>query len=262
MAEAGWNQTGADWQLMLSLGEGVGLAAPAGPIVASAASIPYRWAPRGEAFGWIGMVLVAESWRRRGAARWLMRDRIDALRGAGRAAMLDATAAGQPLYDAMGFAAGPGLIRFEGHAICTPPHPGVRHLREADMPAVAALDRAVFGADRLALLAALAGRLPGAAFGVFQAGALAGHAFARRGRVATQLGPIVARDPGVAAALLTAQASVLDGALLVDAPHASDMPALLAALGFTERRRFARMGLGIVPAIDGRVFAVAGPELG
>jgi len=72
----------------------------------------------------------------------------------------------------------------------------------------------------------------------------------------------VARGLGVAATLLTARASVLNGPLLVDAPHASDMPALPATLGFTEQRRIVRMGRGIVPAIDSCVVAIAGPEPG
>lgn len=262
VAEAGWNQVGADWRLMLSRGIGLGLTPPDGPVVASAVALPHPPLPEGAGFGWISMVLVAGPWRRRGAARWLVRRCIEALRQRGCAAVLDATPAGQTLYAAMGFRPGPGLGRWTRPARAPEPAGLFRPLRAEHLPLVARLDSEAFGADRSAVLHALAARLPHAALGAWEGDALTGYALARDGRTATQLGPVVAQRPDIAAALLAAQTDLLGGALLVDA---FDDPAVLAALqaqGFAEQRRFARMALGIPPAQSALAFAAAGPELG
>lgn len=75
-AEAGWNQTGDDWRLMIRHGRAIGLEAPGGRLVASALALPY-----GGRFAWISMVLVTADWRRKGLASRLMRSCIDWLLG-------------------------------------------------------------------------------------------------------------------------------------------------------------------------------------
>jgi hypothetical protein len=250
VAEAGWNQVAADWRLMLSLGEGFGLARPDGTVIGSAVALPYQ------RFGWISMVLVTEAWRRQGAARFLVARCLAALAARGVAAVLDATPAGRPVYAALGFAAGPEIVRWHRAPASAPPPPPDMALL-ADIDAIAARDRAAFGADRGAVLADLHARCPDAAVAT-----AAGHARARDGRLATQLGPIVAENAAAAATLLAAQAARLPGALLVDAFPDPAFDAALAALGFAPLRRFTRMSRGIGVARHRTVFAAAGPELG
>ncbi len=54
-AEAGWNQTVLDWQLMLDDGEAIGQRSVDGRLVASALLLPY-----GERLAWIAMVLTSD----------------------------------------------------------------------------------------------------------------------------------------------------------------------------------------------------------
>src|SRR5437762_743973 len=77
--EAHWDQTSEDWRLMIARAPlqgdaALGLATPAGQLVASAMTLAY-----GDRFGWISMVLVTEPWRGRGLASGLLRRCIDSL---------------------------------------------------------------------------------------------------------------------------------------------------------------------------------------
>src|SRR5262245_55558398 len=96
-AEAGWNQTADDWRIFLDLGSVTGIER-AGRLIATAAILPY--APR---FGWISMVLVTASERRRGLARWLLRHCVDELVRGKLVPVLDATPAGRAVYVGLGF---------------------------------------------------------------------------------------------------------------------------------------------------------------
>src|SRR5919197_3105527 len=82
VAEAGWNQTAADWRIFFELGTVHAVRADK-RVVATAATLPYQ------GFGWISMVLVAAAFRRRGLASLLMRRCIDALVASGRVPVLD-----------------------------------------------------------------------------------------------------------------------------------------------------------------------------
>ena len=91
VAEANWNQTADDWRTMLALGEGFGLVAPGGKLVATSLALPYA----SGGFGWISMVLVTGAWRRKGLATRLMASAMEALSRDGLVAILDATPAGR-----------------------------------------------------------------------------------------------------------------------------------------------------------------------
>jgi hypothetical protein len=136
-----------------------------------------------------------------------------------RALMLNATAAGLPLYAALGFAAAGEVHQYQGswrgRAPC---HAGLRPATAADLPALAALDAAAFGAPRpRSLSAALAG---GTAV-MREDGA--GFAIARRFGRGFVIGPVVAPDEPAAIALVEALAR--PGAFL-----RLDIPAAAAAL--------------------------------
>jgi len=66
-AKVGWNQTAHDWRLFIAHGRTIGLFDRDEGLVATAAALPYE-----NDFGYISMVIVEPSWRRRGLARRLM----------------------------------------------------------------------------------------------------------------------------------------------------------------------------------------------
>ena len=151
----------------------------------------------------------------------------------------------------------------------------VRPLRDADWPALCALDMAAFGAPREFLLRNFASRLPSAAHVAEEPGGrLTGFALARDGLRAPQIGPVVAAEAAAARALLAAALAALPAPSTAgdDASFAvvdlcdtqAETAAWIAAQGAREQRPFTRIALGADPPCDpaSSLVAVAGPEFG
>lgn len=263
--ESRWNQVAADWELFIGLGSALKVSGAGGAVIATAAILPYP--PR---FGWISMVLVAQEWRRRGIASEMLQLCVQRLRASGLVPVLDATPAGREVYRPIGFRDGWPITRWR-----RPPAPGAaalpraglqaRPLRDEDWPLLAALDAEVFGADRGGLLRGLAARSSGVACVVEREGAIAGFLLGRDGRVARQLGPLVAEDDDAAHALLAHALEREHGPLLLDTLDThKDFRRLLALAGFAIERPYTRMALDADMAFGDarRTVAIAGPELG
>jgi GNAT superfamily N-acetyltransferase len=258
-AEAGWNQTSADWALFLRQGTVFGLRSGLAGIVATGAVLPY-----GGDFAWISMVLVTRSRRRQRIGTSILEACCAELARRTLVAVLDATPAGERIYRALGFEGMFNLSRWQGisgprkktRAVAT------RSMAAPDLAAVTATDAAAFGADRRFLLHSLFDRLPQLAF---IAKDNAGFVLARPGRVATQIGPLVAANEDVAAALLDAALGCVSGPVFLDLIDRREiLTARLRQRGFTVQRPFLRMGLkrGIPFGDTTRLFVVAGPEFG
>ena len=258
-AEAGWNQTSADWALFLRQGTVFGLRSGLAGIVATGAVLPY-----GGDFAWISMVLVTRSRRRQRIGTSILEACCAELARRTLVAVLDATPAGERIYRALGFEGMFNLSRWQGisgprkktRAVAT------RSMAAPDLAAVTATDAAAFGGDRRFLLQSLFDRLPQLAF---IAKDNAGFVLARPGRVATQIGPLVAANEDVAAALLDAALGCVSGPVFLDLIDRREiLTARLRQRGFTVQRPFLRMGLkrGIPFGDTTRLFVVAGPEFG
>ena len=260
--EAGWNQTADDWRLMLGFGQGVGVEAPGGRLVATALTLPF-----GGRFAWIAMVLVTADWRRRGLATDLLRRCMAEAGGGGLIAGLDATEAVREVYRPLGFKDIYSLSRWRTDRPQAGPanDTDVRPMTAADLDAVAALDRAAFGADRRHLLAAFLSRADGRTFVAPRDGVIAGYILTRDGRVADYLGPLVADDAAVAGTLLQQVLAAASRPALIDlADHHDGLRRQLEAAGFSRERGYTRMLLGRADPLDdpARIFAIAGPEFG
>jgi hypothetical protein len=257
-AEAGWNQTSADWALFLRHGAVIGLADDRSRIVATGAVLPY-----GDDFAWISMVLVTQSRRRERIGTNILEACCVDIARRGLVAMLDATPAGERVYRPLGFESIFSLSRWQG--VAAPRSDGARGIRPmiaADIGAVAAIDAAAFGADRSFLLQSLFDRLPQLAFVTEDN---TGFVLARPGRIATQIGPLVAADEAAAADLLEAALGRSKGPLFLDLVDGREvLTRRLRQRGFTIQRPFLRMGLnrGVAFGDAARLFVVAGPEFG
>jgi GNAT superfamily N-acetyltransferase len=250
VAAAGWNQTAADWRLFLDHGRVWCIRDDAGRAVASAALLPY---PPGTA--WISMVLTLPEARGQGHGTRLFAETMAAAEAAGRSPQLDATPLGRPIYQAAGFRSLVGLHRWRRHGKCL----DTVAVGGADAIAAAAeWDRRSLGFSRPWLIQALLARGPACVTD-------AGIALSRRGRKATQIGPIIASSEAVALGLLDAMLDPLDGVEVV-VDSVDGRPGFTAALqkaGFVVERPFTRMAKGAVPrGNDALLFAIAGPELG
>jgi GNAT superfamily N-acetyltransferase len=275
---AHWNQTADDWRHMLATGRGWGLSLADGSLVASTIVLPYGPSAEGAGggFAWVSMVLVLPAHRRRGFASRLLRDALAWLDARGLVPVLDATPAGHPVYRQEGFLDTWAFARYERVApadreqAAPPSGLTIEPLHEAHWPAVRALDAPAFGADRDALLQALARRRPTAARVAVRDGTVVGWLLARPGRVATQLGPLVALHTDDAVALLDAALATEPGPVFVDVPDAQlELLEALRQRGFVMQRPFTRLvhpGRAASPPPapgDARtVRLVAGPELG
>jgi GNAT superfamily N-acetyltransferase len=264
-AEAGWNQTAADWRFMLGQGRGVGVRDASGRWMGSALALSF-----GQELSWIGMVLVAKDARRRGIGTRLLARAVAMARDTGRIPGLDATELGRPVYLPLGFRDlyAVSRLRVEAPIAAVPPPPGctVRPLTSADLPAVAAFDAPRSAMERAHVLAYLLGQAPAQAFVAESGGRIAGYVLGRPGRTAFQVGPVVADESEIALALMSLALSRLTGPVLLDVPdeHAS-LRVFLDRVGATRQRGFTRMTLGAPPPGLDRpvaVFALAGPELG
>jgi hypothetical protein len=127
------------------------------------------------------------------------------------------------------------------------------------------LDATAFGCDRSPLLERLRGRCTSFACVREEGGRLRGFLLGREGRVATQLGPIVADGEETAAALAAWAASRVPSPVIVDALQRHEAFAgWLAAHGFAKERPYIRMALerDALFGDPARTIAIAGPELG
>jgi GNAT superfamily N-acetyltransferase len=226
--DRGWSPERAKWSLLLAVSAVFGVDAPDGRGLAGVVVLT-RWAAD---YASVGMMLVAARYGRRGLGRALMEH---LLREAGDEATvtLFATDMGRPLYEKLGFTTVRRSVSFIGRfrAVSSdnskkdrsPAAPGghVRAATEADLPAILALDRAEFGADRgpvLTRLRALADQVA-----VFEAGGPAGGADGGPG--ADGAGPVIT---GFGAAWRGDPASTIIGPLV--APDAAAARRLVAAL--------------------------------
>ncbi len=142
----------------------------------------------------------------------------------------------------------------------------IRPMRAGDLAAVTALDGEAFGAGRAALIAHLHERQPALAWvAQRQDGRLAGLVLGRDGRAMPHLGPLVALDADIAAALAARALAGIAGPVSIDVPDQQTVfRARLTQAGFAPVRPFTRMLRCSEPG-PGRAplqFAIAGPELG
>jgi ribosomal protein S18 acetylase RimI-like enzyme len=249
---AGWNQLPSDWKRLLSLDpEGCFALESGGRLAATTTVVGY-----GCELAWLGMVLTAPEFRRRGFAESLIARALEFLERRGvDTVKLDATETGNGLYRKFGF-----VEECEVHRWQRRPGP----VEAADIFSYcpdAIYDRAKFGADRTALLAQLAelgaASLPGE-----------GYAMGRPGFSAAYFGPCIASSPAAARRLLRWFLADHAGEhVFWDLfPTNKEAVSIAQEFGFAPVRRLVRMALsrsGACPiANQAEVFAIAGFELG
>ena len=112
--------------------------------------------------GWLGAIAVESDFRRRGIGRAVTEDLCGRLKAAGCTTLsLEATEAGRPMYERMGFRFVTAYHQLQADHLPDPPAAPAgstfRRLEPADLPAVFVLDRLATAEDRSVPLAVLAG---------------------------------------------------------------------------------------------------------
>jgi predicted GNAT family N-acyltransferase len=268
---AGWNQLQVDWEMLLDAGcEGNYVATYNGIDVGTITAMTYE-----RHFSWIGMLLVDPAYRRRGIGTALLKAAIDRVEKVG-AVRLDATPTGKKLYDTLGFREEYRLARWQRMA--------APHLREPNIQChrvnrqtfpenvsdiaseLVRFDSPIFGAERGEILNTLLQNAPQYAHYVQRGEQVIGYCLGRSGSDFEQIGPIVAREPDVAQALmLSALQSCAHKTVIMDVlVRHKDWLTFLRDFGFSEQRPFIRMCRGTLrhSGRPGKQFAIAGPEIG
>jgi len=256
---AGWNQTSADWERLLTLApDGCFGIEEDGRVVSSTSVICYA-----NELAWIGMVLTHPDHRGQGNARSLLDHGIRYARGRGVAwAKLDATDEGKPIYAKAGFVDECPIERWKRSAGPLPFPALTERLRHYIVDP--SFDRAYFGAYRVPLLNALLRGGESAYLTGF------GYAMSRPGSIASYFGPCVVRTRDAARVLLRdLLARQVDQDVFWDLfPDNSDAVQLAIDHGFQPARHLTRMALALdprpaaIPRHNSCVFAIAGFEYG
>lgn len=267
-ALAGWNQTEKDWRRFLDLGQAKCFGAfQKETLIGTVSAIAYE-----NDLAWIGMMLVHPDYRRMGIGSGLMRQAIDWIKGrGGQCIKLDATPAGQLVYQTMGFVPETNLRRWQGTEIERQSGSPVRRqsqaqeLQKEDWPSILEMDLAAFGVDRSELLQSLVGEAR-CALVIHNEGGIAALGALRAGSHADYIGPVLGRNKQ-AGRILIENLLARAGTRLVawDIPDEnSEAQAIACSLGFKPARPFCRMRLGRASfaAQLQLQFAIADPSLG
>lgn len=200
----------------------------------------------GTALGWIGMLVVAPDRQSRGLGRQLMRAALDYLITRDTACiMLDATDAGRPLYESMGFRALYKVERWAGKA-STYLGPRARPIKPGDVSDLLALDTRLFGVRRTHILLRLLEENPDLAWVDYHQGTLEGYLLGYRRPQTISLGPWMSWSAASAERLLLIALEQLQGqAVTLQIPDTNARALILAAdHGFQRVTRCTRMVYG------------------
>ncbi|MCX5643170.1 MAG: GNAT family N-acetyltransferase [Phycisphaerae bacterium] len=268
--QAGWNQMESDWRRFLSMQpEGCFVGELNGVSVATTAA--FIFGP----VAWIAMVLVDIDSRRKGIATTLLKHALDFLDKQGvKTVRLDATAAGQPVYEKLGFVPEYPLARYQG----SPPISdcGLRiadSTRDANpqsaiinpqLKEVATFDHWMTGTPREKMLIRLFEESPEITRTMHRDGQLEGYITGRRGANATLIGPCIATAYAGPTLLGEALSRCSGQPVFIDIPQ-DNAPAIEIAEknGLSVQRHFMRMCRGerIADHVEA-IWASSGPEKG
>ncbi|MCL5278393.1 MAG: GNAT family N-acetyltransferase [Planctomycetes bacterium] len=260
--QAGWNQIETDWRRFLTMQpDGCFVGELDGTAVATTAA--FIFGP----VAWIAMVLVDIDSRRKGVATTLLKHALEFLDGQGvKTVRLDATAAGQPVYEKLGFVPEYPLSRYVGTpkpspksaALMLPPTIG-RQLK-----AIAAFDCEMTATPREKMLARLFEESPDLTRVLYREGRVEGYVTGRRGANATLIGPCIATAHAGPVLLNEALSRCAGQPVFIDVPR-DNAPAIeiVENSGLTVQRHFTRMcrGARIQDHVEA-IWASSGPEKG
>lgn len=230
-AAEGWNQTISDWERLLAhQPDGCFLAEwdsqPAGVVTTTV---------HNGQLGWIGMMLVHTDFRRRGIATALIERCLDYFRQSNVPCVkLDATPAGTPVYEKLGFQT---EWSWQRRAVESDVVPQVTPVGGDSFPHYE-WDADIFGADRHAWLSRVA-------TGAKVICRENGYGMLRQGSRAGYVGPIAAQDTATAEEIIKELLPKLEGHYLWDLPMQNRHGIELAeSLGFRPVRDLNRMWTG------------------
>ncbi|MBN1910629.1 MAG: GNAT family N-acetyltransferase [Pirellulales bacterium] len=263
-AAEGWNPGNCDAGPFFAADpRGFFMAERDGLAVGSVSAVAYD-----ERFGFLGLYIVRPDCRGQGYGRAVFQAGMDYL--GDRTVGLDGVPVQEEYYRRHGFQFAYRTFRYEG----TSNPNAVRSLdcvddlidlRTLPLEVLTAYDAEIFPASRPAFLEAWINQPGTVALGLQKSGRLAGYGVLRPCRVGCKIGPLMADDPTVAAALFEGLLSTVPGeTVYFDVPEPNQPATDLATRhGMTPVFNTARMYRGTPPSLDlARTFGVTTLELG
>jgi predicted N-acetyltransferase YhbS len=255
-----WPHRLHDWQLVYSVG--TGYVAEAGNTIVGT-TMCWRY---GADYASIGMVIVDPLWQGKGIGRKLMDVAMEEL--GERTLILNATAAGQPLYERLGFVPTGGVSQHQGSVflaklMALAPGERIRPLGSSDSARLSALAARAAGLPRATVLATL---MESAECVVIDRDDdIIGCAVLRRFGLGYAIGPVIAPDIERAKALIGHWIGTYAGAFVrIDVHADSGLGPWLDEQGLLQVGSAITMVRGAAPLADAtlRQFAIISQALG
>jgi ribosomal protein S18 acetylase RimI-like enzyme len=261
----GWNQTENDWKFLLENSGNICIVAVSNDkVIGTATALNHS-----NKIAWIGMVLVDKSFRGQGIGKMLLTNIIGSLKHVD-SIKLDATPAGLPLYQKLGF--------IDEYKICRMINPSLHgfkiqtfsyepvNIDPESFSDVLKLDEMTFGTARTYLLQALLNNYPAKSFLVNRNKKLEGYVFGRNGARFNYIGPLVSLSEDSARILvLKALESLNNQPVALDVhENKEELSKWLETLGFVKQRQFVRMYLKSNSncGLTKYQYLISGPEFG
>jgi GNAT superfamily N-acetyltransferase len=256
----GWPYRSEDWEMAIGLGRGV-VATLSAEIIATA-----LWWPYGETHATLGMIIVSPDHQGAGIGKRLMQGLFEQTKA--RSLMLNATAAGEPLYGRCGFVRCGAVSQYHGDALAVAapilePGAALRPGAATDQVELERLDREASGLPRRAVLTALLER--GECVILERDGKAIGFSILRRFGRGLVVGPVVAPDEADARALIAHWLHGRQGQFVrVDIPIGSNLGDWLVESGLRPAGTVTAMVRGERPVGTGsaRLYALINQALG
>ncbi len=248
---SGWNQVRTDWLRIVNY-------EPQGCFVGMINRTPVSTITTttyGTELAWIGMMLVHPDYRRQGIASALMKHAIAWLDERQiQCIKLDATPAGAPVYEQLGF-----QNEWNFHRYSREGEPSETFVEATSSTfEIHSIDEAAFGVNRSNWLQRLAADSHAETYD-------SDFGMLRSGRLATYLGPVIAEKSSTAEALIGQLLAKTNGPVFWDVPGPNATAVELAEqFGFQQVRPLTRMWRGkkLVPGLVEHQFALASPATG
>jgi GNAT superfamily N-acetyltransferase len=260
-----WNQTETDWNRLIDGPLNHCLVAESeNKIIGTATAMNYS-----DLVAWIGMVLVDKNYRGRGIAKILFSSLINHLKSC-KSVKLDATPAGQPVYEKFGFKNEYAIHRMtkseEINLQDAESNVKADSLKHSDISEIFFLDFSVFGAERNYLLGSIYKENSDKAFCIRHNGRISAFSLGRKGRNYFQIGPVVASSITDAKILILKVLEELNrDCIVVDVlGDKTEFTLWLKSIGFIHQRQFSRMYLheNPFPGLVENNYLICGPEYG
>ena len=261
-----WNQTEKDWELLIQNSENICLAAFDGKkVIGTATAINYA-----DDVSWIGMVLVDKDYRGRKVSKFLLSNLFEQLDSC-KLLKLDATPAGQPIYQNLGFKDEYLIHRITAISVLLKALPildesSLEHVSINNIPEIVEYDKRVFGANRKQLIEYLVNNYPDNAWMLRKRGEVVGIALGRKGNRFHQIGPVLASSTEDAKKLIAKSLEGLEHqAVVIDIlDDKKELMSWLSSIGLVKQRYFVRMykNENPFPGIPKNQFLICGPEFG